>query len=110
MSLNIGVAYGTDPAYVLELLSEVASEHENILKDPNPRPRFIKFGDSSLDFQLLYWIVEFEDNFRIETEMNIAVSKKFKEAGIQIPFPQRDIHIKSNLEGKISNPKGTKTD
>jgi len=110
MAVNIGVAYGTDPVKMLELLSEVAADHEDVLKDPNPRPRFIKFGDSSLDFQLLYWIIEFEDNFKIETEMNVAVDKKLKEAGIQIPFPQRDIHIKSNPEGNFGGPQNTKTD
>lgn len=95
MDIRVGVAYGTDPDLVLGLLREVAEEHESVRKKPEPSAFFIGFGDSSLDFRLLAW-TDIEKRLRTESELNVLVNKKLDEAGIEIPFPQRDLHIRSD--------------
>jgi len=95
MDHRIGVAYGTDPEKVLEIIKSVAVEHEKVDKFPEPLPLFIGFGDSSLDFRLLSW-TDVDYRFTVESQINVAINRKLKEAGIEIPFPQRDLHIKSD--------------
>ncbi|MDX1388119.1 MAG: mechanosensitive ion channel family protein [Acidobacteriota bacterium] len=90
----VGVAYGSDIDKVEKVLLDVAQSNEEICSDPVPRVRFRGFGDSSLDFELLTWIVEPVHRGRLLHELNRAVYKKFAEAGIEIPFPQRDVYIK----------------
>jgi potassium efflux system protein len=91
----IGVAYGTDPDSVIEILREVSDSHEDILKEPAPLALFSGFGDSSLDFRILFWIARADNRFVIHSQVNIAINKALMKAGIEVPFPQRDIHIKS---------------
>ncbi len=91
----VGVAYGTDPDKVLEILNTVVKDQGDILKEPAPLALFSGFGESSLDFRLLFWIPKAENRFIIQSKINVAVNKAFKEAGIEIPFPQRDIHLRS---------------
>jgi small-conductance mechanosensitive channel len=95
MDHRVGVAYGTDPEKVLAILESVALEHEKVDKFPKPLPLFIGFGDSSLDFRLLSW-TDVDYRFTVESQINIAINRKLKEAGIEIPFPQRDLHIRSD--------------
>ena len=91
----VGVAYGTDVDKVVEILENIAAEADGIYDDPAPRARFRRFGDSSLDFELLCWIEEPSLRGLRLHEMNMAVYKAFDREGIRIPFPQRDLHIKS---------------
>jgi potassium efflux system protein len=91
----IGVKYGTDPEQVLQILRDVANAHEETLKDPKPLPLFTEFGESSLNFRLLVWIPNADERLRIQSELSVAVNKELKKAGIEIPFPQRDVHFKS---------------
>lgn len=95
VDVPIGVAYGTDPDVVLELLSTIASEHEKILNYPAPVPLFRGHGDSSLDFELRFWISDFDDRFSIESSIHRAINHGLRDAGIEIPFPQRDLHVRS---------------
>lgn len=95
MDIRIGVAYGTDPDQVLGIMTEVAEEHTRVKKKPVPRAYFIGFGDSSLDFRLLAW-VNIDYRLGTESEINTTISRKLAEAGIEIPFPQQDLHIRSN--------------
>lgn len=90
----VGVAYGSDPHQVLELLVRVARENPAIMPDPEPYGLFIGFGDSSLDFELRAWC-DFNDGLRVKTELNLGIHDALKEAGIEIPFPQRDLHLRS---------------
>ncbi len=94
LTLNVGVEYGSDPKKVLQVLLESVEDHPGVLKKPAPIPRFIGFGDSSLDFQLLFWIPDFERSFSIGTEVTTLVHDHLKKANINIPFPQRDLYIK----------------
>ena len=91
----VGVAYGSDIDEVIEVLSGAAGSLPEILKSPAPRVRFRAFGQSSLDFELLGWIARPVDRGRITHELNCAVYKALNKNGIVIPFPQRDLYIKS---------------
>jgi potassium efflux system protein len=95
VAVTVGVRYGTDPERVLELLREVARENETVLDDPEPLAIFSGFGDSSLDFELRCWIPRFEEGFTMRTQLLTAVNARLREAGIEIPFPQRDLHLRS---------------
>jgi len=91
---SVGVAYGSDIDKVMQILEQIATSHDGILNFPVPRVRFRRFGDSSLDFDLLCWIDEPVKRGLIVHELNCAIYKQFAESGIQIPFPQRDLYIK----------------
>ena len=94
--LPIGVSYDEDPEIIKKLLLEVADENPNVQKEPKAKVFFEKFGDSSLDFKLGIWTSSHTDKPEfIRSEINYAIFKKFKENKIKIPFPQRDVHIKS---------------
>ena len=92
LELSIGVRYGTDPRQVLDLLRIAAEDHEDVLSEPEATAVFDGFGESSLDFRLLYW-VPMENLLAIKTEMNLAVHEALKEAGVRVAFPRRDLRI-----------------
>jgi len=91
----VGVAYGSDIDQVIETLARVADEHSDVCESPQPRVRFRKFGDSSLDFELLCWIDQPVERGRILHDLNCAVYKAFISEEIEIPYPQRDLHVRS---------------
>jgi potassium-dependent mechanosensitive channel len=93
MEIPVGVAYGTAPEEVLELLLGVARAHPEVLADPEPVALFTGFGDSSLDFELRAWTTG--DIVIIPSELRVAINRALAEAGIEIPFPQRDLHLRS---------------
>jgi len=95
MDLRVGVAYGTDPERVLALMEKIAAEHTGVRKKPLPKAYFIEFGDSSLNFRLLAW-VKLDNRLEVESEINVLINKKLAEANIEIPFPQTDLHIRSD--------------
>ena len=94
LRVNVGVAYGSDIDQVETVLLDVAARHGELCTTPEPRVRFRTFGDSSLDFELLAWVPQPVLRGRLQHELNGAVYKAFHAAGIEIPFPQRDVHIK----------------
>lgn len=93
--IAVGVAYGSDIDHVIATLARVADDNEDIVDNPAPRVRFRTFGDSSLDFELLGWINRPVDRGRVTHELNCAVYKAFRDGGIEIPFPQRDLHVRT---------------
>jgi small-conductance mechanosensitive channel len=93
--LSVGVAYGSDVPLVLQTLQECTRENRRILEDPVPLIFFMGFGDSSLDFQLRVWIDDIDYMNVVRSELNQAIDHKFRERGIEIPFPQRDLHLRS---------------
>ena len=97
--IGVGVAYGSDLDHVIDTLQKVAEENVNILSNPEPRVRFRLFGDSSLNFELLGWIADPANGGRVRHELNCAVYRAFNEQGIQIPFPQRDLHVRTMPAG-----------
>lgn len=92
--IKVGVAYGSDVDEVVELLERVASEHDTVCKDPNPRVRMRGFGDSSLDFELLCWVNHPSERGSVSHELYMHIYKDLNAAGIEIPFPQRDIWVR----------------
>jgi small-conductance mechanosensitive channel len=94
--LPVGVAYGTDPERVRRLLLEVAAENPKVLRDPVPEVFFNGFGDSSLDFELGVWTSEMTSKpRRFRSDLNYAIERKLRQNQIEIPFPQRDLHLRS---------------
>lgn len=91
----VGVAYGSDIDKVIEILQQVAAGNREICKTPEPRVRFRTFGDSGLGFELLCWIERPVDRGRLSHDLNCAVYKAFAENGIEIPYPQRDVHVRT---------------
>ncbi|MEM9208017.1 MAG: mechanosensitive ion channel domain-containing protein [Pseudomonadota bacterium] len=99
--LEIGVAYGSDVETVRDILEEVACAHSEVITDgraPAPRALFMGFGDSSLDFELRCRINRIDRRFSVASDLNFAIDAAFREAGVSIPFPQRDLHIVSYPE------------
>jgi small-conductance mechanosensitive channel len=92
--IPVSVAYGSDIDLVQATLLAIAGKNEHVFTDPMPNVRFREFGESSLNFELLCWIKEPAMRGLMVHDLNCAVYKAFSEAGITIPFPQRDIHIR----------------
>jgi small-conductance mechanosensitive channel len=92
----VGVAYGTDPEAVLEILRRLADEHPQTLEEPEPQVHMIDFADSSLDFRLRCW-APMSDWVTVASDLRVAINNELKVAGIQIPFPQRDLHVRSTV-------------
>ncbi len=103
----VGVAYGSDVELVTETLLEVAQEDEWVLKDPEPIVWFTSFGDSSLNFELLVWTNDPIGYRRLRSRINYSIDRAFRRAGVQIPFPQRDLHVRSaeGLHNLVRMPK-----
>lgn len=95
IEVEIGVKYGTDPERVLELLTGVAESHVEVLESPAPQALFMAHGDSSLNFLLRFWTPNFDNWWVVKSDITVAVNRALAEAGIEIPFPQRDLHLRS---------------
>ena len=99
LNMEIGVSYKEDPEKVREVVLDVANNNEGVLKTPAPKLLFIKYGDSSLDFILRFWTSDYINRpTYFKSELYYEIFKKFKEHNIEIPYPQRDIHLKSGFE------------
>lgn len=103
--IPIGVSYNEDPDQVRQLLLEVADNNEHVLKTPSPVVFFDEFADSSINFTLAIWTSTYTDRPRLlKSEILFEVFRVFREKGIEIPFPQRDIHIKEASTGMDQQP------
>lgn len=92
----IGVAYGSDTDVVKQILLQVARKNIYVLKHPAPRIRFVNFGESSLDFELLFWASNFVVIEDIKSDLRFSINKAFRNHSIEIPFPQRDLWVRTN--------------
>lgn len=102
--IPIGVSYNEDPERVRKLVLEVAKEHSGVLDEPSPDLWFEGYGDSSLDFNLTVWTSDFIQRPGVlKSQLYYAVFKKFGEHKIEIPFPQRDLHLKSGWKEKVES-------
>ncbi|WP_224998879.1 mechanosensitive ion channel family protein [Cesiribacter sp. SM1] len=96
--IPVGVAYKEDPEQIRKLLLEVAANNQNVLKSPAADVIFTEFGESSLNFELWVWTIKLINRPSVlQSQLYYAIFKKFKDHNIEIPFPQRDLHIKNNL-------------
>jgi small-conductance mechanosensitive channel len=111
IELPVGVAYNSDPEIVHRLLSDILASHTELVKDPEPLVFFNALGESSLNFTLLFWISDYVQGRRIKSEILFSIFRVFKENKIEIPFPQRDLHLRSVdqeilLRNAIDNKQG----
>ncbi|MGD8238658.1 MAG: mechanosensitive ion channel [Armatimonadota bacterium] len=96
LDIDVGVSYASDVELVREILRKIGQDHPMTLNDPPPDARLMGFGDSSVDFRLLVWIADPTDRAQTTSELNFAVWHALQEHGIEIPFPQRDLHMRSD--------------
>ena len=107
MNFPVGVSYKEDPARIRKLLLEVVAEKHGVLTTPEPYVLFEAYGDSSLNFILQVWTSEYIDRPNIlKSELYYEIFAKFKENNVEIPFPQRDIHLKSGFEKVVPGQAG----
>jgi potassium efflux system protein len=94
LDLPVGVPYGTDPKLVKDLLERPAMHHPDVLTSPAPAVFFKEFGDSALNFELQFWVMQESNTVKVKSEVALEVMRLLSEGGIEIPFPQRDLHLR----------------
>lgn len=103
LDINVGVSYASDLDAVLKALNEVADEHPKALDHPEHQVHLVEFGDSAWDMQLRVWIANVKDRYRLRNELHQAIVRKFNEYEIEIPFPQRDLHVRSTVDVPVKS-------
>jgi small-conductance mechanosensitive channel len=93
--IPVGVAYGSDIALVIETLMACAKENAMVAEWPEPQVLFLGFGESSLDFELRAWVPDADHRLIVKSDLHQEIDRKFREAKIEIAFPQRDLHLRS---------------
>jgi small-conductance mechanosensitive channel len=111
VDVPVGVSYGSDLDRVQALILEAARDHPRCLDDPEPLCLLREFGDSSVNFLLMFWVGNIADGrWGPQSDVMFAIWRKFAENGIEIPFPQRDLHIRSGLPATQPAPSGERAD
>jgi small-conductance mechanosensitive channel len=105
--IPVGVAYGSDVALVIETLTACSNANENVSKTRPPVVLFLNFGESSLDFELRVWVLDVDNRLKTKSELNQEIDRSFREAKIEIAFPQRDLHLRSVDESVTLRPPDT---
>ena len=100
--IKIGVAYGSDIKKVKNILLNCTRQIKNILKNPSPTVYFMEMADFSLNFEVIFWISNYQERLRVQDEFISLAYRELQLQGIQIPFPTRTIYIKS-AEGKVDS-------
>jgi len=95
LRMPVGVAYGSDVPLVEKTLMECIKAHKDVISSPAPQVLFLNFGESSLDFELRVWIRDDDERMRVRSELYRSIESRFRELDITIPFPQRDLHLRS---------------
>jgi len=103
IDLPVGVDYGSPPEKVIKVLEDVARGHPQVLKDPPPQVVFIAFGESSINFELHAWTSWFERWVTIQTELAVGVYAALHDAGMTIPFPQREVRVLRDQPGGFAS-------
>jgi len=102
ITIPVGVAYGSDVPLVMQILKECADDSAMVVSNPTPQILFMGFGDSSLDFQVRVWIHDVDNMHAVRSELHQEIDRRFRESGIVIAFPQRDLHLRSVDESAAS--------
>lgn len=103
VQIIIGIAYGSDTKLARKLLVEIANEHPSLMQEPPPMSTFDGFGDSALTISLRAYLPDLEDRLKVITELHTRINERFAEHNIEIPFPQRDLNLRSGWPG-LSGP------
>jgi potassium efflux system protein len=113
LEVAVGVAYQSDVAVVQQVLMDLLVNDEDVLEDPEPMVIFEEFGDSALQFRMYFWIADFDESLTTRGRLYTEVNEALKAAGVEIPFPQRDLHLRSiqtderlHLSGPGGGPEG----
>jgi small-conductance mechanosensitive channel len=93
--IPVGVAYGSDISLVMETLLASAEKNSKIAEAPAPQVLFLKFGESALEFELRIWVLDAEERLAVKSELHQEIDRRFREAKVEIAFPQRDLHLRS---------------
>ena len=109
VAIPVGVAYGSDVSLVMETLMASAISISNVARWPEPQVLFLKFGESSLDFELRVWVEHAEERLKVKSELHQKIDQSFREAKIEIAFPQRDLHLRSREESTLLQQQTTNT-
>ena len=112
VEIRVGVAYGSDTEKVRDILLDCAKAQDGLIAHPEPFVLFQDFGASSLDFELRGFLRDVEQVYRVGSELRFAIDKAFREAGIEIPFLQTDIHLRDmdRLEAALAGRAGPAAD
>lgn len=106
-----GVSYAADPDALRRILLAVAATHPDVARTPEPEVFFLGFGDSSLDFELRVWInPKTHSENRTKRDLYFAIHPALAGAGIEIPYPQRDLHLRSVAAGVLPGAGGARGD
>jgi potassium efflux system protein len=97
----VGVAYGSDVSLVMETLMASAKENSKIAVSPAPQVLFLNFGESALEFELRVWVLDADNRLVVSSELHQEIDRRFREAKIEISFPQQDLHLRSLDESVI---------
>lgn len=98
LDIDVGVSYKSDLDTVLKALEEVAENNKSVMRNPDPEVHLIEFSDSSWNMELRVWIPDVKHYPRIRNELNQAIVRTFQKYGVEIPFPQRDLHLRSSVK------------
>jgi small-conductance mechanosensitive channel len=107
--IPVGVAYGSDVSLVMETLMASAKENSKITASPAPQVLFLNFGESALEFELRVWVLDADNRLVVSSELHQEIDRRFREANIEISFPQRDLHLRSLDESVIWKHKESRT-
>lgn len=99
--IPVGIAYGSDTKKAQKVMLEIVGQHPLVKKQPTPLVLFDEFGDSSLNFKIYLWVTDVSKKFLVVSDILFGVDQAFRENGIEIPFPQRDLHLRSVSEGSF---------
>jgi potassium efflux system protein len=107
--IAVGVAYGSDVTLVMQTLQECALAHPGVMRNPAPQVVFQSFGDSALNFELRVWVANVDNRLQVASDLHQDIDRRFRQAAIAIPFPQRDLHVRSvastnNVTASVSVP------
>lgn len=107
LNVMVGVSYSSDLETVLRCLKEVALENKEVLRSPEPVVHFTEFGDSSWNMVLRCWIADPKKHQLVQSDLNCAIVRKFRENKVEIPFPQRDLHLRSSIPFPVKEVAGS---
>ena len=107
VKIPVGAAYGSDVPLVMETLTACAIANSMVAKRPEPQVLFLSFGESSLDFELRVWVSDVDERLKVQSDLHQDIDRKFREAKIEIAFPQRDLHLRSVDESVTLRPSET---
>ncbi len=103
LDVNVGFSYSSDLDNVLKALQEVADNNSSVMQNPEPEVFLNEFGDSSWNMQLRTWIPDVKQYPKVRNELNQAIVRTFRKYGVEIPFPQRDLHMRSSVKLPIDS-------